>query len=117
MEDFQVTTELVCERVGLDDEQSLRVFHHGFPSHLACWHFHDEYELHLIVARSSTMFAFLPSWIQCCQAPSKFQIDQSLAHYCRIGVDSSPVFHTDNALLHQHSKAIDCLAASFLRSL
>jgi len=30
----------------------VRCIAHGFPTPLARWHFHDEYELHLIVATS-----------------------------------------------------------------
>ena len=30
----------------------VRCLSHGFPTPLARWHYHDEYELHLIVATS-----------------------------------------------------------------
>lgn len=40
---------------------SIRCLEHGFPTPLARWHCHDEYELHLIVATSGK--AFVGDWI------------------------------------------------------
>lgn len=43
------------------DTGLVRCIEHGFPTPLARWHFHDEYELHLITATSGK--AFVGDWI------------------------------------------------------
>lgn len=44
-----------------EDAGFIRCLEHGFPTPLARWHYHDEYELHLIVASSGK--AFVGDWI------------------------------------------------------
>jgi AraC-like DNA-binding protein len=44
-----------------DEAGIIRCLEHGFPTPLARWHYHDEYELHLIVATSGK--AFVGDWI------------------------------------------------------
>ena len=48
--DYLRSTELGYESA--DEPGFIRCLAHGFPTPLARWHHHDEYELHLIVATS-----------------------------------------------------------------
>jgi len=38
------------------DQRAVHYLEHGFPSELVRWHYHDDYEIHLIVASTGRMF-------------------------------------------------------------
>ncbi|RMF14880.1 MAG: AraC family transcriptional regulator [Gammaproteobacteria bacterium] len=49
-------TDPEFEWVDQPGDASIRYLHHGFPSPLVRWHYHDEYELHLITCTHGKVF-------------------------------------------------------------
>ena len=45
-----------CELIGPEGNRSIRYRQHGFPDELVRWHYHKEYELHLITHSSGKVF-------------------------------------------------------------
>lgn len=50
--DVEPDLEVVQIRRG----ESFKAWSHGYPFHTVCWHFHPEYELHLVVAATGHYF-------------------------------------------------------------
>ena len=44
------------EHVGVRDDESFKVWSHGYPFRTVRWHFHPEYELHLITATAGSRY-------------------------------------------------------------
>ena len=44
------------EHVGVRDDESFKVWSHGYPFRTVRWHFHPEYELHLITATTGSRY-------------------------------------------------------------
>ena len=44
------------ELVAVRRDESFKVWSHGYPYRTVRWHFHPEYEIHLIVATTGKMF-------------------------------------------------------------
>lgn len=79
----------------------LRCLAHGFPTPLARWHFHDEYELHLITATSGK--AFVGDWIGSFQPGHLVLCGPRLPHnWVTFGAAESGVAERDLVIQFRH---------------
>ena len=53
-ETFRLEPDL--ELVGVRDDQSFKIWSHGYPFRTVRWHFHPEYELHLVTATEGNRY-------------------------------------------------------------
>ena len=80
---------------------TIRCLAHGFPTPLARWHFHDEYELHLIVATSGK--AFIGDWIGSFQPGHLVLCGPRLPHnWISLGLPEGGVAERDLVIQFRH---------------
>jgi AraC-like DNA-binding protein len=90
-----------------EDAGLIRCLEHGFPTPLARWHYHDEYELHLIVATSGK--AFVGDWIGQFQPGHLVLTGPRLPHnWVSLDLGDAPVAERDLVIQFPH----DPLAAA-----
>jgi len=93
------------ERAGL-----IRCLAHGFPTPLARWHFHDEYELHLITQTSGK--AFIGDWIGAFQPGHLVLCGPRLPHnWVSLGVPEGGVAERDLVIQFRHEPIEHAAAA------
>jgi len=79
----------------------IRCLAHGFPTPLARWHFHDEYELHLITATSGK--AFIGDWIGSFQPGHLVLCGPRLPHnWISLGLPEGGVAERDLVIQFRH---------------
>jgi AraC-like DNA-binding protein len=80
----------------------VRCLAHGFPTPLARWHFHDEYELHLITATSGK--AFVGDWIGSFQPGHLVLCGPRLPHnWISLGLPEGGVAERDLVIQFPHA--------------
>ena len=68
------------ELVELDASRSFRVFSHGYPYRTVRWHFHPEYEIHLVV--ETTGRAFVGDYLGTFEPGNLVMTGPSVPHNC-----------------------------------
>jgi len=84
-----------------DQAGMIRCLAHGFPTPLARWHFHDEYELHLITQTSGK--AFVGDWIGSFQPGHLVLCGPRLPHnWISLGLPEGGVAERDLVIQFRH---------------
>ncbi|HEX4234340.1 MAG TPA: AraC family transcriptional regulator [Caldimonas sp.] len=84
-----------------DHAGMIRCLAHGFPTPLARWHFHDEYELHLITATSGK--AFVGDWVGSFQPGHLVLCGPRLPHnWISLGLPEGGVAERDLVIQFRH---------------
>ncbi len=85
-----------------EDTGVIRCLAHGFPTPLARWHHHEEYELHLIVATSGK--AFVGDWIGPFSPGHLVLVGPRLPHnWVSMDLDGQSVAQRDLVIQFQHA--------------
>ena len=85
-----------------EDAGLVRCLAHGFPTPLARWHHHDEYELHLITATSGK--AFVGDWIGPFQPGHLVLVGPRLPHnWVSMDLDGASVAQRDLVIQFAHA--------------
>ena len=88
-----------------EDVGFVRCLSHGFPTPLARWHHHDEYELHLIVATSGK--AFVGDWIGPFQPGHLVLVGPRLPHnWLSMDMDGGSVAQRDLVIQFSHGPIV-----------
>jgi len=97
----------------MDDHEghSLIYRQHGFPSPLVRWHFHKEYELHLIVASSGKVF--IGDYIGNFSADTLFLTGPGLPHNWISQVEDGEVVETRDMLVNFTDEVLESGTAVF----
>ncbi|HWV10259.1 MAG TPA: AraC family transcriptional regulator, partial [Pseudomonas sp.] len=97
----------------MDDHEghSLIYRQHGFPSPLVRWHFHKEYELHLIVASSGKVF--IGDYIGNFSANTLFLTGPGLPHNWISQVEDGEVVETRDMLVNFTDEVLESGTAVF----
>lgn len=83
------------------DTGLIRCLAHGFPTPLARWHYHDEYELHLITATSGK--AFVGDWLGTFSPGHLVLCGPRLPHnWISVDVPDTPVLERDLVIQFAH---------------
>jgi AraC-like DNA-binding protein len=89
---------------------AVRCLSHGFPTPLARWHYHDEYELHLITCTSGKVF--VGDWIGPFQPGQLVLTGPRLPHnWISMDVPEAGVAERDLVIQFPHAALVDAAAA------